>query len=106
VLSSFLGREVTPELLRRNLVVRGINLLALKGRRFRIGADVLLEGSGTCDPCSRMEQNLGFGGLNAMRGHGGITAIVLAGGTVRLGDPVEGLESRAGDADSRSGRTP
>jgi MOSC domain-containing protein YiiM len=88
VVAALLGRDsVPPELLRRNLVVSGINLLALKERRFRIG-EVLLEGSGPCAPCSRMEWNLGPGGYNAMRGHGGVTAVVLEGGTVRVGDPV------------------
>ena len=91
VVAALLGRErVPPELLRRNLVVSGINLLALKDRRFRIG-EVLLEGSGPCDPCSRMEENLGPGGYNAMRGHGGITAVVLEGGTIRVGDAVQAL---------------
>jgi MOSC domain-containing protein YiiM len=80
--------EVAPELLRRNLVTRGINLLALKDRRFRIGA-ALLEGSGECAPCSRMEETFGPGGYNAVRGHGGITARVIRGGTVRVGDPIE-----------------
>ena len=88
VVAALLGREsLPPELLRRNLVVSGINLLGLKGRRFRIG-EVLLEGSGPCAPCSRMEENLGPGGYNAMRGHGGITAVVLEGGTIRVGDRV------------------
>lgn len=79
--------SVDPSLLRRNLVVAGINLLALKGKTFRVGP-CLLEYSGPCDPCSRMEQNLGPGGLNALRGHGGITAKVLIGGQIRLDDDV------------------
>jgi MOSC domain-containing protein YiiM len=88
VVAALLGRDsLAPDLLRRNLVVSGINLIALKQRRFRIG-DVLLEGSGACAPCSRMEENLGPGGYNAMRGHGGITAVVLEGGTIRVGDQV------------------
>ena len=89
--AALLGREaVAPELLRRNLVVSGINVLALKDRRFRVG-EVLLEGSGPCAPCSRMEENLGPGGYNAMRGHGGITAVVVEGGTIRVGDEVGGM---------------
>ena len=90
--AAFLGiAEVAPELLRRNLVIRGINLLALKDRRFRVGA-VLLEGSGECAPCGRMEANLGPGGYNAVRGHGGITARIIEGGEVRIGDVVERVD--------------
>ena len=75
--------------LRRNVVVSGIPLIALKGRRFRIG-DVLLEGTDPCDPCSRMEAALGAGGYNAMRGMGGLCARILEGGSLRLGDAVIG----------------
>ncbi len=77
--------------LRRNLVVSGIPLIALKGRRFRIG-EVLCEGTAPCDPCSRMESALGPGGYNAMRGHGGLCARVLQGGTFRIGDAVTWIE--------------
>jgi MOSC domain-containing protein YiiM len=79
--------EVEPAWVRRNIVVRGINLLALKNQRFYIG-NVLLEYSGLCHPCSRMEEILGAGGYNAMRGHGGITAKVLSEGEIKTGDKV------------------
>lgn len=86
---ALLGRDgpVDPVLLRRNLVVRGIPLLALKGLRFRVG-EALLEGTGACHPCSRMEEALGTGGYQAMRGHGGLTATVVKDGTIRVGDEV------------------
>ncbi len=88
-IARFLGRDaVPPEALRRNLVVGGINLLALKERRVRIGAAVL-EVTGECHPCSQMEAILGPGGYNAVRGQGGVTARVLEPGLVRLGDGVE-----------------
>ncbi len=78
---------VKPATLRRNIVVRGINLLALKEKRFRVG-DAVLEYTGLCHPCSHMEEALGPGGYNAMRGHGGITATVVSGGDVSIGDTV------------------
>lgn len=86
--ASIMHRDnVDPGLLRRNLAVSGINLLALKNATFQIG-DVVLQGTGPCEPCSRMEENLGTGGYNAMRGHGGITAKVIQAGVIQKGDPV------------------
>ena len=79
--------QVQAASVRRNILVSGINLFALRDRQFRVG-DVVLEGSGTCDPCSRMEEVLGIGGYNAMRGHGGIVARIRTGGGVRIGDMV------------------
>ncbi len=88
VIAQLLGRErVDPSLLRRNIVVSGINLLALNGAQFTIGG-ALLEGTGGCHPCSRMEETFGAGGYNAVRGHGGITARVISGGVIRVGDAV------------------
>lgn len=71
-IASFLGKPVTdPQLTRRNIVVKGINLGALKGKQFSVG-DAILEYTGDCHPCSRMEENLGVGGYNAMRGLGAL----------------------------------
>jgi len=71
--------------MRRNLVVSGINIASLKDKHFRLGSTELA-GTGFCHPCSRMEENLGRGGYNAVRGHGGITAKVIQGGRVNKGD--------------------
>ena len=91
VVGSLLGegppRAVDAALLRRNLVVSGLPLLALKGMRFRVG-DAELVGTGPCHPCSRMEEALGAGGYQAMRGHGGITARVAVAGDVEVGSAV------------------
>ncbi len=88
VIASLTGLEdVPPELLRRNIVVRGLNLLALRDKAVRVG-DAEMQITGLCHPCSRMEESLGPGGYNAVRGHGGVTARVLTEGLIRVGDRV------------------
>lgn len=79
--------SLAAEILRRNIVVEGINLLALKDKVVQIGS-ARLEITGLCHPCSRMEQLLGVGGYNAVRGHGGVTARVIGDGTISVGDSV------------------
>ncbi len=85
--ASFTGAGVRPEALRRNIHVVGLNLAALRGARVRVG-DALVEITGVCAPCSRMQAALGPGGYNALRGHGGWCARVLEPGAVTLGAPV------------------
>eukprot|EP01037_Dinobryon_pediforme_P021342 gene21342-22184_t len=79
-IASYLGLDqVHPALLRRNIVTSGLNLLALKHKRFQLGT-AELEMTAECHPCSRMEETFGTGGYNAVRGRGGITARVIRGG--------------------------
>ncbi|MBB97878.1 MAG: sulfurase [Rhodobacteraceae bacterium] len=91
-IGAFLGREaVPPEALRRNIVVAGLNLASMKGRRLRIGTAVI-EITGICAPCSRMEETFGHGGYAAVRGHGGWCARVIGAGVLQLGDVVLPLD--------------
>lgn len=80
--------KIHPNSARRNIVVSDINLLALRNKQFQAGTAVP-EMTGLCHPCSGVEEkNLGAGGYNAMRGHGGITAKVIRPGKVSLGDEL------------------
>lgn len=92
VIASLLGCDtIAPELLRRNIAVAGINVVALKDKRFAVG-DAILEYTGVCHPCSQMETRFGPGGYNAVRGHGGITARIIRGGIIRVADVVRVVE--------------
>lgn len=84
VIGALARRAVDPSILRRNLVIAGLNLGALRGVRLRIGTAVV-EITVPCAPCSRMETALGPGGYTAMRGHGGWCAQVIAPGAIALG---------------------
>ena len=79
---------IDPVLLRRNLVVNGINLNALRHQRFQIG-EAVFEATALCHPCSRMEAALGKGGVAAMIGHGGLCARILSTGYIAVGDRLE-----------------
>jgi MOSC domain-containing protein YiiM len=88
VIAALAGLDrVEPATLRRNLVISGLNLGALRGRIVRIGS-IVLKTTGPCAPCSRMEAALGPGGYNAMRGHGGWCAEVVTRGVIARGDTV------------------
>ncbi len=70
---------------RRNLVLQGVDLTALIGKRFFVG-EIELEGTGECEPCVRMNLAFGAGGFAAMQGLGGLTARVIRPGLLHIGD--------------------
>lgn len=86
-IGAILGRPVDALVMRRNVVVSGLNVASLMGRRFTVG-EVVLEGTEPCDPCEHMERILGPGGYAAMVGMGGLCARIVQGGTVHVGDEV------------------
>jgi MOSC domain-containing protein YiiM len=88
VIAALAGLDrIDAAILRRNIVVSGLNLLGFRKARLRLG-EAVLDISGPCPPCSRMEELLGHGGYTAMRGHGGVYAAVVSGGRIHVGDPV------------------
>lgn len=87
VIAALVGGPAPPEALRRNILVSRINLGALKGAILKLGA-ARVEITGPRHPCSRMEETLGPGGYNAVRGHGGWCARVVTSGRIALGDEV------------------
>ena len=82
--------KVTYEKLRRNIIVSGINLNALINQTISIGQSEF-EITGFCHPCSKMEKEFGMGAYNALRGHGGLTAKIIKGGEIAIGDKVRVL---------------
>jgi len=79
--------DLDPAVLRRNIVVSGINLNALRRQRFWFG-EALFEATQLCHPCARMEAELGPGGVVAMMGYGGLCAKVLQTGQIAIGDSL------------------
>lgn len=74
--------------LRRNIAISGINLNALKDQIVQVGT-ARFEITGFCHPCKRLEENLGHGTFNALRGHGGVTARVIQDGQIKIGDALQ-----------------
>ncbi len=80
--------HLSPSLLRRNLLVSGINLNILRHQRFQIG-DAIFEATAQCHPCSRMLEPLGPTGPANMMGYGGLCAKIISSGVICVGDKVE-----------------
>ncbi len=84
------GFELAPAEARRNLVVKGIVLDDLVGRRFRVGK-VECFGQRRCEPCAHLEQLTRPGVLHGLVHRGGLRADVMSSGEIRTGDHIEAL---------------
>jgi hypothetical protein len=73
---------------RRNVTTRGVALNHLVGKRFRVG-EVVLEGTGLCDPCGYMASLADQpDGATALEHRGGLDARILESGAIEVGDDV------------------
>jgi MOSC domain-containing protein YiiM len=84
--------EVRSSVVRRNVLVRGGDLPGLLGRRFAVQG-VVFEGSEECRPCYWMEEAVGPGAEDFLKGNcrGGIRARIVKGGRLRAkGDQTTG----------------
>ncbi len=72
---------------RRQVVVRGVRLNDLVGRRFRVG-DVECVGVELCEPCLHLQQLTRPGIIKDLIHRGGLNADILTDGQIRVGDPV------------------
>ena len=81
------GIALSHEASRRNVLTRGIDLNALVGRRFTVGA-VECEGVELCEPCNHLQSLTQPGVLRGLVHRAGLRADVLEGGTIAPGDVV------------------
>lgn len=71
--------------MRRNVLVSGVDLNSLIGKRFRIG-EVVLTGSEECTPCFWMNEAVSEGALDWLKGKGGLRCRIETSGTLKTGD--------------------
>lgn len=84
------GTRLAPEESRRNLVTTGIDLNALVGKEFRIGA-VRAFAQRLCEPCVHLQRLTRPGVVVGLVHKGGLRADVLSGGEIRVGDRIEAV---------------
>ena len=84
-----LDASVSWEQRRVNLLVEGLRLEDSKGAHIIFESGLVLEVTGECEPCSRMEE-VASGRKAVLLPHwrGGVTTIVIEGGPIRAGDNV------------------
>jgi MOSC domain-containing protein YiiM len=80
--------ELDPGQIKENITTTGLNLSQVKeGQVLFIGDEVTMEFVGPCLPCHKMDQ-IRPGLQDRLKGQRGMLAVVLNGGTFKVGDPV------------------
>ncbi len=82
------GLDIRSGQHRRNIVTRGVDLLGLRRKRFRVG-EVLLEFDRSRPPCKHVQDLSERGMTRALKNRGGICARVVEAGRIRPGDAIE-----------------
>jgi MOSC domain-containing protein YiiM len=80
--------DLVPGEHRRQVVVEGVDLLALVGRTVRVGeveVAVVADNPG----CRHLQDMVGKPVLRGLRRHGGVRGEIVTGGMLHVGDPVE-----------------
>ena len=75
----------SPGVLRRNLIVSGVDLKELIGEEFSIQG-VRLRGTGHCKPCYWLDQAFAPGTEDFLEGNGGLRAEILSDGLIAVGN--------------------
>jgi MOSC domain-containing protein YiiM len=77
-----------PGQVRENVTLEGLDLSTISaGDRVSLGADVVLEITGDCEPCARMDE-IRPGLKEEIDGRRGVLAFVEKGGVVSIGSEV------------------
>lgn len=84
VVSKFGVENLKPTVFRRNVVIEGVDLNSLIGKRFTING-MEFTGSCECSPCFWMDEAVAEGAQEFLKGRGGLRARIVSGGSLVTG---------------------
>jgi len=77
--------ELDRSAMRRNVLIAGVDLNTLIGKRFQLG-ELVLTGSQECAPCAWMDEAVGPGAHEWLKGNGGLRCRIEQSGILRTGE--------------------
>ncbi|MBN19233.1 MAG: hypothetical protein CL758_07175 [Chloroflexi bacterium] len=76
-------------IIKENITTQGLNINELKlNQKIHIGESVILNVTGPCEPCPRMDE-IRPGLMNDLDGQRGILTFVVNGGIIKTGDKIK-----------------